>query len=48
VFGIAGAAFGWPSGAAARMNIDELSSFAPALEIAAINHARLDARLFRS
>jgi urease accessory protein len=33
---------------AAETTITELSSFAPALEIAAMRHARLDARLFRS
>jgi urease accessory protein UreF len=30
------------------MNVGELTSFAPALEIAAMRHARLEARLFRS
>jgi urease accessory protein len=33
---------------AIRMNMDELTSFAPGLEIAAMRHARLEARLFRS
>jgi urease accessory protein len=33
---------------ATKISIDDLSSFAPALEIAAMRHARLDARLFRS
>jgi len=33
---------------ATRMSMDDLSSFAPALEIAAMRHARLDGRLFRS
>ena len=33
---------------ALTVGVDEMSSFAPALEIAAMRHARLDARLFRS
>jgi urease accessory protein len=33
---------------ATRLDIDDLTSFAPALEIAAMRHARLEARLFRS
>ncbi|MBF6569152.1 MAG: hypothetical protein IVW54_09790 [Candidatus Binataceae bacterium] len=33
---------------AALGTIDEMSSFAPALEIAAMRHARLAERLFRS
>jgi urease accessory protein len=33
---------------AIQMNIAELTSFAPVLEIAAMRHARLEARLFRS
>ena len=34
--------------AAAERSLDEACSFTPALEIAAMRHARLDARLFRS
>jgi urease accessory protein len=34
--------------AAANLGIDAMSSFAPALEIAAMRHARLEGRLFRS
>ncbi len=33
---------------ATRLSITEMSSFAPALEIAAMRHAQLEARLFRS
>jgi urease accessory protein len=33
---------------ATKLSIAEMSSFAPALEIAAMRHARLDGRLFRS
>jgi urease accessory protein len=33
---------------ATRRGIDEMACFAPALEIAAMRHARLEARLFRS
>lgn len=33
---------------ALTVGVDEMSSFAPALEIAAMRHARLEARLFRS
>jgi urease accessory protein len=33
---------------AVAVNVDEMSSFAPGLEIAAMRHARLEARLFRS
>jgi urease accessory protein len=36
------------SAKAAESGLDELCAFTPALEIAAMRHARLDARLFRS
>jgi urease accessory protein UreF len=36
------------SSAAAAASLDDVCSFIPAHEIAAMRHARLDARLFRS